>query len=71
MSSHVHMIIARQGKQTLEGVIRDLKKYTSVKITEAIENNSQESRRELLLWLLKRAGSRNVNNKTYQFWPAA
>ena len=68
MSSHVHMLIARHGKQNLEGVIRDIKKYTSSKIIETIQNNPQESRRELLIWLFARAGSRNPNNKHYQFW---
>jgi putative transposase len=68
MSSHVHMIIARHGRQELEDVIRDIKKYTSVKMIEAIENSPAESRRELLLWLFKRAGRNNSNKTHYQFW---
>jgi putative transposase len=68
MSSHIHMILARHGKQNLEHVIRDVKKYTSSKIIEAINNNSHESRRDLLMWLFKRAGTRNPNNTHYQFW---
>ena len=68
MSSHIHMILARHGKQNLEDVIRDVKKYTSSKIIEAINNNPQESRRDLLMWLFKRAGTRNPNNTYYQFW---
>ena len=68
MSSHVHMIIGRHGEMSLEGIIRDIKKYTSVKIIEAIRNNQHESRRELLLWLFERAGQRNANNVKYQFW---
>jgi len=62
------MIIARHGSQQLEHVIRDIKKFTSFKIIEAIRNNPQESRRELLLWLFERAGKRNPNNTHYQFW---
>ena len=68
MSSHVHMIVARHGKQNLEAVIRDIKKYTSAKIIEAIRDNDQESRKELFLWLFERAGKRNPNNTRYQFW---
>jgi hypothetical protein len=49
------------GRQPLEAVIRDIKKYTSLKIIEAIQNNPCESRRELLLWLFKRAGHHNSN----------
>ena len=66
--SHVHMIIARHGPQQLEDVIRDIKKFTSFKIIEAIRNNSQESRRELLIWLFEKAGRSNPNNTRYQFW---
>ena len=68
MSSHVHMIVARHGKQNLEHVIRDIKKYTCLKIIEAINNNPQESRRELLMWLFERAGTYNPHNTRYQFW---
>ena len=68
MSSHVHMIIARHGSQQLEDVIRDIKKFTSFKIIEAIQSNPQESRRELLMWLFEKAGTSNPNNTRYQFW---
>ena len=68
MPSHVHLIIGRHGDPPLDGIVRDIKKYTSVKIIEAIRTNPQESRRELLLWLFERAGNRNNNNKKYQFW---
>src|SRR5688572_25060848 len=37
LSSHVHMIVARHGKQPLEHVIRDIKK-SSLKIIEAINS---------------------------------
>jgi putative transposase len=68
MSSHIHMIIGRHGNESLEGIIRDIKKFTSVKIIEAIRNNPQESRRELFLWLFERAGKANSNNTNSQFW---
>ena len=62
------MIVARHGKQNLEAVIRDIKKYTSVKLIHTIRDNDQESRKELFLWLLERAGKSNPNNTQYQFW---
>ena len=68
MTSHAHWIFGRHGEPSLEGIIRDIKKYTSVKIIEAIRNNEHESRRELLLWLFERAGKKNSNNTNYQFW---
>ena len=68
MSSHIHMILGRNSEPNLEGIIRDIKKYTSLKIIEAIKDNQQESRKELFLWLFERAGRKNSNNKKYQFW---
>lgn len=68
MSNHVHMIISRSDVPDLMGLIRDIKKYTSVQIIEAVKKNPRESRRELLVWLFERAGKYNPNNEHYQFW---
>ncbi len=68
MSSHVHMIIGRNGNHNIEGIIRDIKKFTSVKLIECIGAHPQESRKDLLLWLFERAGKGNSNNTRYQFW---
>ncbi|HYF70308.1 MAG TPA: transposase [Ohtaekwangia sp.] len=68
MTSHIHMIIGRNQEASLAGIIRDIKKYTSVKIIEAINNNQRESRRGLLMWLFAKAGKGNSNNVNYQFW---
>ena len=67
MSNHVHLIIGTS-QMPMQDIIRDLKKYTSVKIIEAIKENQQESRKEWLLWLFERAGKKNPNNTNYQFW---
>ena len=58
------MILGRNSEPNLEGIIRDIKKYTSVKIIEAIKENQQESRKELLLLFFERAGRKNSNNKS-------
>jgi REP element-mobilizing transposase RayT len=64
MSNHIHMIIScRTGR--LSDIIRDLKKYTSSKITEAIEENKYESRKRWLLWLLKKEGRTIFWNEGY------
>ncbi len=68
MSSHAHLIIGRHGERGLDGLIGDIKKYTANKLIEAIQNNPQESRRDLLMWLFERAGKANTNNTNYQFW---
>ena len=67
MSNHVHLIIGTS-QMPMQDIIRDLKKYTSVKIIEAIKENQQESRKEWLLWMFERAGKKNSNNTNYQFW---
>jgi putative transposase len=68
MTSHVHLIIGRNKEPGLDDIIRDIKKYTAVKIIEAIQNNPQESRKELFLWLFRKAGKNNKNNTNFQFW---
>ncbi|MEQ8245127.1 transposase [Fulvivirga sp.] len=67
MTSHIHLIIGTQGDK-MEDIIRDLKKYTSKEILKEIKDNTQESRKEWMLWIFEKAGSKNSNNKTYQFW---
>jgi putative transposase len=51
MTNHLHMIISSD-KNKLSDIIRDLKKYTSSKLVEAIKDNVKESRKNWLLWLL-------------------
>ena len=67
MSNHVHLVIETR-KEPLEDILRDFKKYTSKQIISAIESNPQESRKGWMLWMFQRAGQRNSNNQTYQFW---
>jgi len=37
MTNHVHMIVSRKGHIPLEHIMRDMKKFTSVEISQAIE----------------------------------
>ena len=67
MPSHVHFIFRSSQEKPME-LLRDFKKYTAKKIIEAIENNTQESRKEWLLWMFKRAGKKQGNVSKYQFW---
>lgn len=67
MSNHVHLIISSEHNH-LSFILRDLKRHTSKSILKAIQENSQESRREWMLWMFARAGQRNSNNEQYQFW---
>ena len=68
MSNHVHLIARSLEGFQLADIMRDLKKFTSEKIEEAIRQNTFESRKDWILWLFKRAGEKNSNNKNFQFW---
>jgi len=67
MTNHVHLII-RSKSLPLEGIMRDLKSFTSREVVNAIKENPQESRREWMIWMFNRAGKKNGNNKNAQFW---
>ncbi|WP_293303070.1 transposase [Pedobacter sp. UBA4863] len=67
MTSHVHLIIGTTDKK-MEDILRDFKSYTSSQLRKAISENPQESRREWLLWMMQRAGKKNINNNGFQFW---
>ena len=58
--SHVHFIFKSANEQSME-LLRDFKRHTSKKVLEAIDNNSQESRKEWLLWMFDRAGRKQGN----------
>ncbi len=68
MSNHVHLIISSKEGYKQEDLIRDFKKYTSKAVLKLLEENKQESRKNWMLWIFKKAGERNSNNKNYQFW---
>ena len=68
MSNHIHLIISTNGIKRLYEVIRDFKKYSSFAIIKAIRDNPQESRKNWMLWIFKKAGEQNERNKDFQFW---
>ena len=68
MTNHVHMIISKVGDILLEDMMRDLKKFTSSKLINAIKENIQESRKEWMLEIFSKEGIKNSNNTHYQFW---
>ena len=67
MTNHIHLIL-QSSKGDLSGTLRDFKKFTSSRIIDAIEQNKEESRRNWMLWIFKKAGEKNSRNKDYQFW---
>ncbi len=67
ISNHVHLIISSE-TNNLSDILRDFKKFTSKAIIEAIQNSKEESRKNWMLWIFKKAGEKNSRNNDYQFW---
>lgn len=67
MPSHVHLIIGTN-KDPMENILRDFKSYTSRNLKDKIRSNPQESRKEWIIWMMKRAGIKNGNNHEWQLW---
>lgn len=55
MPSHIHLIFRSEEGKPSE-LIRDFKGFTARKLLKAIEENPQESRKEWLLWMFRKAG---------------
>lgn len=68
MSNHIHLIVGRSGKETIEDIIRDFKKFTSVMICRAIQENPEESRKEWMLDIFKRAAELSSKHQKFKFW---
>ncbi len=67
MTSHVHLIIGTKGNP-LQNIMRDLKRHTAEVLHKEIENNYSESRKEWMLWMMKRAAKKNNNAAKFQLW---
>ena len=68
MTSHIHLIIGTKGDNELQDIIRDLKSFTSKRIRAEIEQSTDESRKEWMMWMFTRAGINNSNNIDFQLW---
>lgn len=67
MTNHIHLIFSTE-TNTISNLVRDIKKFSSKKIIEAITDSQEESRKEWMLNLFRFAGAGNSNNKEFQFW---
>jgi len=68
MPNHFYLIVSCQSGNTLQGIMRDLKKYTSRQIVKAITEHDHETRREWMLNMFRYAASANTSTEEYQFW---
>lgn len=67
MPTHIHLII-RAKQNNPQQVLGMFKEYTSKQIIKEIANNTQELRKESLLQMFNKAGSKSSNVNHYQFW---
>lgn len=67
MPSHVHLIIGSD-KEPLANIMRDFKSFTSGSLRKAIGEHIAESRKEWLLWMMKRAGEKSSHHNDFQLW---
>ncbi len=68
MPNRVYLLVSVLPNNSLSDVIRDLKKYSSVTITKAIDKNVKDKRKNWIMWIFKSAGERNTRNENVQFW---
>ncbi len=68
MTNHMHLVAKSKDDFNLSDTIRDFKKFTSKQVIKAIEQNPEESRKEWMLSMFRKAGQYNKNNQVYQFW---
>jgi len=67
MPSHLHLIARAAGNQDMSSIVRDFKKFTSRKIVEQIEEET-ESRREWMLRYFEYSGKHLKRVSKYKFW---
>lgn len=68
MTNHIHMIVGSSGKNRIENIIRDFKKYSSVQVCEAIEMNKRESRKNWMLGIFREEAMASSKHQKYCFW---
>ena len=67
MPSHIHLIYYSRDKNP-EIILGRFKEYTAKHLIKEIAGNIQESRKEWMLWMFKRAAAKSSNVTNYQFW---
>ncbi|MBE8719368.1 hypothetical protein [Sphingobacterium pedocola] len=65
MPSHVHLIFRSRSNEP-QKLLQDFKRFTAKRLLSAIRENTQESRKEWILWMMGRLG-RKIG-QDYQFW---
>lgn len=67
MSNHIHLVIGSPSKP-LENIMRDFKKYTSVKLCKEIEQNYVESRKGWMMRTFAFHANKTTKHEKYKLW---
>lgn len=67
MSNHIHLIASCNKPQTLSGIIRDFKKFTSKAVVGAIQDEP-ESRKEWMLHKFRHEAQSTQRAEQYKLW---
>jgi putative transposase len=68
MTNHLHLICSFRGSQEPALVLKNMKSFTAMKLTDEVINNPKESRREYLLNLFEAEGKKSSSNFRFKFW---
>ena len=68
MSNHIHLIISTREQKKLAHIVRDFKRYTAKVLYETLKQDSEESRRNWLLWIVESQGQRSSSNEKMKIW---
>ncbi|MBT3301454.1 MAG: transposase [Bacteroidetes bacterium] len=67
MPNHIHLIISRKGTYFLSDILRDFKRFTSIKIAKEIESSNSDKDQKALKVFSKRAEELK-RIKKYKIW---
>ena len=67
MTNHVHLIVSMK-TGNISDFARDIKKFTCVRIIDAMVNNKKESRKDWMENMFDYSGKMNKDNDNYQLW---
>lgn len=67
MPSHIHLIFSAT-KGNPDQLLGRFKEYTSKQLSKAMAGNIVESRRAWIMWMQRRAASKNSSVSDKQFW---
>lgn len=68
MTNHVHLVFRSIGNEKPEILLGKFKRFTSIAIVKAINENNRESRKENLLSTFRKNGTITSNVTHNQFW---